>query len=101
MYAKFYAPALSHPGLENSMERRHKKLWLFQNCNNQLNCKPVPLSFGHCLLARLFKHPEFNMISSKSYEIMKVSSFSGVFFLQTLFARISCKFTFAKNISLP
>ncbi|VDP63752.1 unnamed protein product [Schistosoma mattheei] len=72
MYAKFYAPALSHPGLENSMERRHKKLWLFQNCNNQLNCKPVPLSFGHCLLARLFKHPKFNMISSKSYEIMKV-----------------------------
>ncbi|RTG86684.1 uncharacterized protein DC041_0005834 [Schistosoma bovis] len=49
MYAKFYAPALSHPGLENSMERRHKKLWLFQNCNNQLNCKPVPLSFGHFL----------------------------------------------------
>ncbi|XP_018655598.1 beige/beach protein-related [Schistosoma mansoni] len=72
MYAKFYSPALSHPGVENSMERRHKNTWLFQNCNDQLNCKPVPLSFGHCLLARLFKHPEFNTISFKSYAIMKV-----------------------------
>ncbi|CAH8681398.1 unnamed protein product [Schistosoma rodhaini] len=72
MYGKFYSPALSHPGIENSMERRHKNTWLYQNCNDQLNCKPVPLSFGHCLLARLFKHPEFNTISSKSYKIMKV-----------------------------
>ncbi|TNN17845.1 Lysosomal-trafficking regulator, partial [Schistosoma japonicum] len=71
MYAKFHSPALSHPGLENPIERRHKK-WLFQKCNDELNCKPVPLSFGHCLLARLFKHPLFNTSSMRSYKIMKV-----------------------------
>ncbi|CAH8661801.1 unnamed protein product [Heterobilharzia americana] len=60
MFANFHTPALSHPGVEIPIEKHSNK--------------PVtyPLSFGHCLLARLFKHPQFCSSSPHSSMLMEV-----------------------------
>ncbi|TPP61475.1 hypothetical protein FGIG_04465 [Fasciola gigantica] len=61
---QFHVPALSDPGVEIGVrsKRGQKRLprepWL------------MPLSRGHCLLARLIKHPGF---AANSYQIQKLS----------------------------
>nr|CAH8875348.1 unnamed protein product [Trichobilharzia regenti] len=80
MFAQFHTPALSHPGTEIPIEK-YSKVWL-KNLKCPPGFKPAPLSFGHCLLARLFKHPHFNTTLPNFYMIMEV-----------LFNQIVFKFT--------
>ncbi|CAL8082864.1 unnamed protein product [Calicophoron daubneyi] len=75
MASQFFAPALPHPGIEQDVDqRRHHSVSGVVMMKN-----PLPLSVGHCFLARLFRHPLFASTSACIVQVL----------VQQLFALVS------------